>query len=191
MTEFLYSIDLNILYFFNRTISNPAFDKFFSLITNVQNWYIAYIILLSITFFKGGRLGKISIVGILLLITVSDQFGYRILKDSIGRLRPCEVLTDLNLPTGCTGTFSFPSNHALNNFAAATFFAMLFPKYKIILFVAAILVAFSRVYLGLHYPSDLLGGALIGIAFGYIFALGSLKVNNYLSIKYDKNQNEI
>lgn len=191
MTEFLYSIDLNILYFFNRTISNPAFDKFFSLITNVQNWYIAYIILLSIAFFKGGRLGRLSIVGILLLITVSDQFGFRILKESIGRLRPCEVLTDLYLPTGCTGTSSFPSNHALNNFAAATFFAMLFPKYKIILFAAAFLVAFSRVYLGLHYPSDLLGGALIGIAFGYLFALGTLKVNNYLSIKYDNKKNEI
>jgi undecaprenyl-diphosphatase len=58
----------------------------------------------------------------------------------------------------------------LNNFAAAFFFYRLFPKLKLVLFITAGLVAISRVYLGLHYPSDIIGGALIGILFGYIFS---------------------
>lgn len=170
MSNFLYSIDLMIFYFFNHTISLPILDKFFSVITSVNNWYIAYIILLGISWTKGGKRGKIAVVGVILLIIASDQTGYRLLKEFFARPRPCDILADVITPIGCTGTYSFPSNHALNNFAAAFFFYKLFPKLKWILFITAGLVAISRVYLGLHYPSDIIGGALIGIAFGYIFS---------------------
>lgn len=170
MSNFLYSIDLMIFYFFNHTISLPILDKFFSVITSVNNWYIAYIILLGISWTKGGKRGKIAVVGVISLIIASDQTGYRLLKELFARPRPCDILSDVITPIGCTGTYSFPSNHALNNFAAAFFFYKLFPKLKWILFITAGLVAISRVYLGLHYPSDIIGGALIGIAFGYIFS---------------------
>jgi undecaprenyl-diphosphatase len=170
MSDFLYSIDLMIFYFFNHTISLPILDKFFSLITSVNNWYIAYVILLGISWTKGGKRGKIAVIGVILLIIVSDQTGYRLLKELFARPRPCDILTDVITPVGCTGTYSFPSNHALNNFAAAFFFYKLFPKLKWVLFITAGLVAISRVYLGLHYPSDIIGGALIGIVFGYIFS---------------------
>lgn len=170
MSNFLYSIDLMIFYFFNHTISLPILDKFFSLITSVNNWYVAYIILLGISWTKGGKRGKIAVVGVILLVIASDQTGYRLLKEFFARPRPCDILSDVITPIGCTGTYSFPSNHALNNFAAAFFFYKLFPKLKWILFITAGLVAISRVYLGLHYPSDIIGGALIGIAFGYIFS---------------------
>jgi undecaprenyl-diphosphatase len=170
MSDFLYSIDLMIFYFFNHTISLPILDKFFSLITSVNNWYIAYVILLGISWTKGGKRGKIAVIGVILLIIVSDQTGYRLLKELFARPRPCDILTDVITPVGCTGTYSFPSNHALNNFAASFFFYKLFPKLKWVLFITAGLVAISRVYLGLHYPSDIIGGALIGIVFGYIFS---------------------
>ncbi len=183
MTEFFYSIDLSIFYFFNHTLSVGFLDKFFSTITNVNNWYISYVILLSISWFKGGQKGKIAVIGVLLLIIFSDQTGYRLLKEFIGRPRPCEVLKDVITPLGCTGTSSFPSNHALNNFAAAIFFTMLFPKLKWVLFITATLIAISRVYLGLHYPSDVIGGAIIGMAFGYIFGIGALHVDKFLSGK--------
>lgn len=170
MSDFLYSVDLMIFYFFNHTISLPIMDKFFSIITSVNNWYIAYVILLGISWTKGGIRGKIGVIGVILLIVVSDQTGYRLLKEFFARPRPCDVLSDVITPIGCTGAFSFPSNHALNNFAAAFFFYKLFPKLKWVVFVTASLIAISRVYLGLHYPSDILGGALIGILFGYIFS---------------------
>ncbi len=170
MLDFFYSIDISIFYFFNHSLSAKPLDKFFSIITNVNNWYIAYLILLGILYTKGGKRGKWAVLGIILLIAVGDQLGHKVLKEFFQRVRPCNALPDALTPLGCNGTFSFPSNHALNNFAAATYFYRLFPNYKIVLFVTAILVSISRVYLGLHYPSDILAGAIIGSALGCLFS---------------------
>ncbi len=184
--DILYSLDLAIFYFLNHTISTGFLDKFFAIITDVNKWYIAYLILAGITFFKGGTKGKITIIGLILLIVVTDQTGYRILKELVMRVRPCNALSDAITPVGCAGGYSFPSNHALNNFAAAIFLMRLYPNYKWIFLVVATLVSISRIYLGVHYPSDVIGGALIGIAFGYLFSIAALKVNNYFN-----NKNEI
>jgi undecaprenyl-diphosphatase len=81
MIDFLYSVDLSILYFFNHTLSSPVLDNFFTIITNVKNWYIAYAVLLGISFFKGGTRGKLAVVGVLLLIIVTDQLSHKILKE--------------------------------------------------------------------------------------------------------------
>jgi undecaprenyl-diphosphatase len=177
--DFLYSIDLALFYLFNHTISTGLLDKFFSIITDVTKWYIAYLILLAIAFFKGGLRGKIAVVTLIILIIVTDQTGYRILKDIFERVRPCIALTDAITPVGCAGGFSFPSNHALNNFAAAVLLVRLYPAYKWIFWVTAALVSISRIYLGVHYPSDVLGGALIGAGFGYVFSLLALKTEVY------------
>jgi len=191
MIDFLYSIDLEIFYFFNHTLSAGFLDRFFSLITNVNNWYVAYVILLGISFVKGGKKGKIAAIGVIILIIFSDQINFRILKEFFQRARPCITLNDVITPLGCNGTFSFPSNHALNNFAAAVFFYRFFPNLKWILFTTATLVAVSRVYLGLHYPSDILGGAIIGTAFGYLFAFIALKLNGYFKEKENLISTEV
>lgn len=188
MADFLYSIDLSIFYFFNHTISTGFLDKFFSIITNVNNWYVAYVILLFICYFKGGTKGKIAVLGIVLLVLFTDQIGHKVLKEIVQRIRPCNALSDVITPLGCNGTFSFPSNHALNNFAAATFFYILFPRLKWALFITASLISVSRVYLGLHYPSDILGGAIIGSCFGYIFALGVLKIDSIVKKRKYKSE---
>lgn len=181
--EFLYSFDLAIFYLFNHTISTGFLDRFFSIITDVNKWYIAYLILLGIAFFKGGLRGKIAVFGLILLIIVTDQTGYRLLKEFFERVRPCNALTDVITPVGCAGGYSFPSNHALNNFAAAVFLLRLFPNFKWVFLITATLVSLSRIYLGVHYPSDILGGALIGIIFGYLFSIAALKVESYFTKK--------
>ena len=179
--EVFYSIDIAIFYFFNHTISTGFLDKFFSIITDVNHWYIAYLILLGILIFKGGRKGKLAALGIILLIIVTDQTGYRLLKELFQRARPCNALPDVLTPLGCTGSYSFPSNHAINNFAAAAFFSRIFSRYKVILYIGASLIAISRVYLGLHYPSDIIAGAGIGMTFGYLFSILVLKIDSIIA----------
>lgn len=183
MIDFLYQIDIAIFYFVNHTLSNSFFDKFFPFITEVKHWYIAYIILFFVLFIKGGKLGRISAIGVILLIVATDQFSASFVKNLVERIRPCNELPDVNILAGCTGSFSFPSAHAVNNFAVAVFFTMLFPKYKWALFITAFLLALSRVYVGVHYPSDIIGGALIGAAFGFLFAKAALYVNNIIKTK--------
>ncbi|OIP63887.1 MAG: phosphatase PAP2 family protein [Ignavibacteria bacterium CG2_30_36_16] len=180
MAEFLYSIDVTIFYFFNHTLSVGFLDKFFSIITNVNNWYIAYIILLGILLTKGGRQGRIAAAAVVLMIVVTDQLQHKVIKEIFERIRPCNALTDVLTPLGCNGTFSFPSNHATNNFAVAVLFYRIYPHLKLPLFIAASLIAISRVYLGLHYPSDILSGVLVGSAFGYIFSVAAIKVNIWM-----------
>lgn len=183
MIEFFYSIDVAVFYFINHTISNPILDKFFTFITEVKHWYIAYVILWSIAFFKGGRLGKIAAITALILITASDQVSSSLLKNVFARVRPCNVLPDVNILAGCTGSYSMPSSHAVNNFAVAVFFYRIFPKLKWILFISAFIISLSRPYVGVHYPSDILFGALLGSLLGYLFSIFALKINSYINLK--------
>ena len=187
MADTLYHIDVAIFYFINHTLSNPFFDKFFPFITDVKNWYIAYIILWFVVFFKGGRLGKIAAILSIFLITASDQFSSAFLKNLIERVRPCNVLPDVYLRAVCTGSYSFPSSHAVNNFAVAVFFYRLFPKYKWLLLSIATVIALSRPYVGVHYPSDIVGGALIGAAFGYLFSVAALQIDSFIKKRNEKN----
>lgn len=186
MTEFLYQIDVRLFYFINHSLSNIFFDKFFPFITDVKNWYITYIILFLILVTLGGRTGRIAAAVFLLLIIATDQFSSAFLKHLIGRTRPCNVLSDVRILVTCTGSFSFPSSHAVNNFAAAVFFYKIYPRFKWAFFSVAALLALSRPYVGVHYPSDIIGGALIGMVFGYIFAFAAIKIDNTIKQKSTK-----
>ncbi len=190
MYDFLYNIDLAIFVFLNQTISNPVFDKFFPFITDVKHWYIAFIILWFIAIFKGGRIGKISAFGAIILIVISDQVSSHMLKPFFERVRPCNVVQNVNLLVNCTHSYSMPSSHAVNNFAVALFFSRLFPKLKIILLIVATLVALSRPIVGVHYFSDIFIGAVIGSIIGYLLSLAALKVDKYFENKnLNKNEN--
>jgi len=176
--DFLFEIDKAVFYFFNHTLSAKPLDRFFSLITDVNSWYITYIIMLGILVTKGGKRGRIAAVMAILLIATSDQISSNFLKNLFDRVRPCNFLPDVITPIGPEGTLSFPSSHAVNNFAVAMFFAILFPNLKWVLFITAALIAISRPYLGLHYPSDIVAGALIGSAIGYGFAKLQIYIEN-------------
>ncbi len=190
MLEFLYKLDVSVLYFINHTLANPFFDKFFPFITEVKNWYIAYILLFIIIILKGGRIGRIAAAVFILLIISTDQFSSFFLKNLVARIRPCNVFNDLNILVTCTGSYSFPSSHAVNNFGAAIFFTKFYPKYKWYFYTVAVLLSFSRPYVGVHYPSDALAGAVIGLVFGYVFALVAIKIDNLIETRKTKITNK-
>jgi undecaprenyl-diphosphatase len=171
MTEFLYSIDVAIFHFINGTLANPVTDKLMPFITDVTHWYLVYILLWFIILFKGGKYRVGLALGMILLVVISDQVSSNLLKNLVERPRPCKVLENVHLLVTCTDSYSFPSSHAVNNFAAAMFFTFFYKRLKWILFSVATVMALSRIFVGVHYPSDVVGGALIGMIIGYILAI--------------------
>ncbi|MBU2445220.1 MAG: phosphatase PAP2 family protein [Bacteroidetes bacterium] len=180
--DFLYSIDVSIFYFINGALANPLFDKLMPFITEVKNWYLVYVLLWFIILLKGGKYRIAMAVAMILLITITDQVSSSLLKNIIERVRPCNALPDVHLLAGCTGSFSFPSSHAVNNFAAAMFFGYFYKHLKWILFSVAAIVALSRIFVGVHYPSDVIGGALIGVVLGFTLA----KLYSFLLVRVYK-----
>ena len=172
-TELMYSFDLFILYFFNRVIACGALDSFFDAITNVHYWYAIYVLAGVWLIYLFRWRGVWMVVGAILLITATDSLGGHVLKPLVHRVRPCNAVSWIRLPDGARGDGSFPSNHALNNFSEAMYFFLLWPRKKNAwwLFVVAFLISIGRMYQGLHYPSDVAGGAVIGMAVGYFLGL--------------------
>ena len=172
MIQFLYSIDVAIFFFINRTISNPVTDALWPLITDYATYWPVRIALLGIwilLIIKGGRKGRTVAFLVIAILVASDQLSSTVIKALVARPRPCHeiegapVLQGIHLLVHCGGGKSFPSSHAVNNFAMATLFAYYYRRWTWAFFGWAILVAISRVGVGVHYPSDIAGGAMIGM----------------------------
>jgi undecaprenyl-diphosphatase len=175
----LLNIDLDILYFFNQTLSADWLDSVMIFLTNPRSWIPVYALAAIFLVWKYKWRGVRMVVAVALLIGITNTVTNAFIKDWIGRPRPCSVdaagkpiVEWLRLPNGERGGCSLPSSHAVNNFATAMFFLIVFRKKSlgIILFIAAFIVSLTRIYLGLHYPSDMFAGAILGVALGYLLA---------------------
>lgn len=152
-------------------------DSIFSFFSARSFWAFIWILLAIGYAFQIGRknigiLIALSLAGVLTVITVNLG-----LKNIVGRLRPIDTLPGVVEIGTHTASGSFPSTHAAFSFAAAFILARVHKKYKFYFYLIAFIVSFSRIYLGKHFPSDVLAGALIGILIGYF----SLKVSTILA----------
>jgi undecaprenyl-diphosphatase len=160
--EFLYSIDRTVFLFFNRTVANPVFDFIMPIITELDYWRIPIFLMLLALLIFGGKKGRIVVLLVAIIVTMSDQLSSHVIKPLVGRTRPCFVVEGVRLLIHQSRSFSFTSSHASNMAAMATLFSVKYPRYKIAFITLAALVAYSRIYVGVHYPADILGGAILG-----------------------------
>ncbi|GAA0797212.1 phosphatase PAP2 family protein [Faecalicatena orotica] len=178
MMSYLLQLDGDILLFIQQYLRHDWMTPFWKFITSLGNagwfWIVLSIVLL---LFKRTR--KIGITAIIAL-AIGALITNVALKNLVARIRPYEVVDGLRLLIERQRDYSFPSGHTCASFAAALVYYKMAPrKWGIPAVILASLIAFSRLYVGVHYPSDVLAGLLIGI----FAAWAALKLSGYISQK--------
>ncbi|KPL01335.1 MAG: hypothetical protein AMJ91_00210 [candidate division Zixibacteria bacterium SM23_73_3] len=163
LVEKAVQIDTNLFFLLNYKAQNCVLDFLMPTLTNLDYWRIPLILLAIFLLVFGEKRGRIAVLLLVLGITLSDQVCNTILKPLVGRVRPCNVLENVHLLVNCTRAFSFPSSHATNIFTGMILFSFVYRKLRIALLTIAVLVAYSRVYVGAHYPFDVVAGTALGI----------------------------
>lgn len=163
MLEALNRIDQWLFYWINNGQQNVFFDHLMPWVTGSGNWHPPILIIFCSLLLFGGRRERAAALLVIPLITLSDQTCSHLLKHVFERTRPCHVLDHVHLLVGCGSSFSMPSSHAANFGAAAFHFAFFYPRLRRTLWSFALLMSYSRVYVGVHYPLDVLMGLLLGL----------------------------
>ena len=162
----LYGIDHSIFLVVNRTLQNPVFDHLMPALSDKWLGLLVVAVVIPWLLIRYGRRAWPAIGLAVLAVALSD-LGAGVIKHVVQRIRPCHVIPEVHLLVGCTRSFAMPSNHASNMFALASVTGILLPRWGWVVLPLAGGVAYSRVYLGVHYPSDVLVGAVWGIAIGW------------------------
>jgi undecaprenyl-diphosphatase len=160
--NFFIHLDIALLKFLNVAVSNPVFDVVMPVITRLDYWRWPIVLALIWIAVFGGRYGLITVLLGIILATISDQVSSNLLKDLVGRIRPCHDIAGIHVLTGCGNSKSFPSSHAVNSMAAALLFGYRYRKLLPWLIGVSVAVSYSRIYIGIHYPGDVLAGWLLG-----------------------------
>lgn len=177
MLEELIQLDKELFLFLNN-LGTPNWDGFWMFLTNKFSAIPLYAFLLFMSYRQfGTKKTLVLLVSVALLITTTNGLA-DFFKYGVQRLRPCYD-TELDglvrlVKKSCGGRFSYFSAHAANSFAVAFFFTFLlrsrFKYIGVLLIFWAILVSYSRIYIGVHFPLDILTGAVVGLIFSWVFA---------------------
>lgn len=163
----------------NSQYTNIAFDYFMPYLRNSVYWAPLYLFLLVFVTINFKAKGGWWCVIFLCLIAMTDIVSSHLFKDTFERVRPCNdpsfFLNVRLLVRDCPFGYSFTSSHAANHFGMAAFFFFtfrtLFKRWAWIAFIWAAMIGYAQIYVGVHYPSDIAGGGLLGVFFGSMLAL--------------------
>lgn len=180
------SLDAAVFRALNTGTANPIFDRLMPFLTDFKRWQVFALAVWLALAILGGPRGRWAALLLVPLVAASDQLTSSIIKPLVMRVRPCEVLGSVHFwvsgdgwivtPAEAVGgfktSFGFPSGHASNFAAAMLFFGLAYRRWKpwvpYVLLAFAGLVGLSRIYVGVHWPSDVLGGGAIGLVLGWL-----------------------
>ncbi|MBE9469037.1 MAG: phosphatase PAP2 family protein [Bacteroidetes bacterium] len=187
MIDKLLQIDTELFLFLN-SLHSDFLDSIMWFISGKIQWVPLYALIIFFIIKKFKKKSVVIIASLILAIIFSDQISVHLFKDLFQRLRPCHNSQISNIVhivnNHCGGKYGFVSSHAANTFALATFISCLY-KNKYVsysFFLWATIVSFSRIYLGVHYPGDVLCGALLGIIIAIFFYKNYLFVAKKLNL---------
>lgn len=142
-------------------------------LTNKNNWAIPLLAGLAWLVTYGGKRGRISAIVLLVAFVFSDVVSAQLIKPLVGRIRPSHTLIDsINLLVKKGGKFSFPSNHSANTMVFAVITGYFWPRTRVFLYPLSVIIGFTRVYVGVHFPFDVIAGWILG----YTIAWGMLSL---------------
>ncbi len=177
MLQILKEFDVALFLFLNK-LHTPIFDVFFYWISQKFFWIPLYVYLLWYLY-KNEKTDIVALlIGVVFTITLSDQLSSTVLKNLVMRLRPCQdpdLAGLVHTVNGyCGGLYGFVSSHAANSFSLLAFVLTIVRgrawAFRYYLLIWAVLHSYSRIYLGVHYPADIICGAFLGLVVGYAIA---------------------
>lgn len=171
--DWINKLDHECFSWIQQCLRHPTLDYWFVLFRDKHTWIPLYVFLLAYLFFNFGKdAWKALLLGIL-LITITDQLNSNIIKKAVQRNRPCNEIyfNETYQPAiDCSGGYSFPSSHATNHMGLAVFLFLWFRKslWSYLLPGWAVLIGFSQVYVGVHFPLDVIAGFMEGAIVAFI-----------------------
>jgi len=175
MIEYLTEIDKIVFLSINQGLSNPFFDFLMPILRNPYTWAPLYLFILIFAIKNYKKRGIIMILFFLLSFGLGDMVSASVIKPQVMRVRPCNDIPfkeQVKVRVRCGSGYSMPSSHATNHFAMGVFLLMVFrKKWKPIIWLSliwAISISFAQIYVGVHYPGDILAGTIIGLLIGLL-----------------------
>jgi membrane-associated phospholipid phosphatase len=169
----LYSVDCSLFHFVNSSLSNGLFDWLMPLASDPPGLDGLLALVCLWVIWKGGPRGRVCVLMLALSLILGNWMVIDSMKHLVGRLRPFLVLADAHRRVGIGGSFSMPSSHAANWFSATLVLLVYYRRTIWFMLPLALLVCLSRIYNGVHYPSDVAVGALLGAGYSAAIIWGA------------------
>lgn len=186
--ENLLNLDTKVFFWINQTHNSIA-DLFFWVLSQGWSWAIVLILIFTfITVRKYPKTWFLVLLGIALCFLFADRVSVMAFKEVFMRLRPCHALEGVRIfGDHCGGQYGFISSHATNSFALALFFSLMYKNIRFFPFFMilwAVLVSYSRPYLGVHFPGDIICGAIVGTGLGCLVYFLIYQLKRFLERKF-------